>query len=190
MTETLEKTYTHAEYFALDEQSLEKLEYFNGIISTMSGGTFRHNEIALKIGAALLYLLEDKEYKVCNSDIKIQIPAYDCFVYPDAVVVSEKPIFYNNRKDTITNPLLVVEVLSPSTKNYDRGLKFMEYRTLPSFKEYVLVNQDKPMATTFFRKAAHQWEDKDVEGMEQNIRLQSIDCDIPLSRIYKGVDFE
>ncbi len=192
MTETLEKTYTHAEYFALEKNSLKKLEYFNGTIITMSGGTFQHNEIAARILAMLVFAIDEKEkvFHVCNSDMKIQIPSLDYFVYPDAVVVSEKPKFYNNRKDVITNPLLIVEVLSPSTQNYDRGGKFMAYRTLPSFKEYVLVNQFKPMVTTFFRKAAHHWEDQDVEGTDKSVRLQSIDCEIALSRIYKGAELK
>ncbi len=189
MTETLEKTYTVEEYFALDERAEEKLEFHNGKIITMSGGTTKHSEIALKIGAALLYLLEDKPFRIYNSDIKIQIPAYHKFVYPDAAVVSVQPVYYQGRRDTITNPLLIVEVLSPSTEQYDRKGKFMEYRTLPSFKEYVLVEQDRPMVTTFFRNEAGHWEDTDISGLEQSVRLRSVDCEIPLARIYKNIDF-
>ena len=186
-----DKTYTLAEYFAMEKASTDKIEYIDGNVINMPGGTARHNEIALKIGAALLYALEEKEkeYKVYNSDMKIQIPAYNYFVYPDAVVISEQPEFYNNRQDIITNPLLIVEVLSPATQKYDRGGKFIAYRTLPSFKEYVIISQDKPLVTDLFRKDVHTWEDMDIEGMDQILHLRSIDCKLPLARIYKGIDF-
>jgi len=183
-----EKVYSVDEYFALDEQSKEKLEYHNGKIKVMSGGTAKHSELALRIGATLLMMLEDKQFKVYNSDVKIQIPSYSTFVYPDAVVVSFEPEFYQDRKDIITNPLLVVEVLSPSTQNYDRDGKFLAYRTIPSFQEYMLIDQDRPQVTTFFRNEARHWEDNDIIGLDKNVTLRSIDCEIPLSRIYKNID--
>ena len=175
MTETLEKEklYTLAEYFELSERSEEKLEYHNGKIITMSGGTTNHSGIALRIGAALLYLLENKPFEVYNSDIRIQIIDYGKFVYPDAVVVNNQPEYYENRRDTIVNPLLVVEVLSPSTEKKDRTSKFMAYRTIPSLREYVLVDQDQPRVTTFFRNDAQHWEDADAIGLEENVRLRS-----------------
>lgn len=197
MMQTLEKTYTVEEYFALDERSEEKLEFHNGNIITMSGGTTNHGEIAARIIAMLILAIDEKAecrpnepFRVYTSDVKIQIPAYHKFVYPDAAVVSKEPEYYQNRRDTITNPLLLVEVLSPSTKQYDRKGKFMEYRTLPSFSEYVLIEQDRPMVTTFFRNEAGHWEDADVSGLEQSVRLRSIDCEIPLARIYKNINFD
>ena len=114
MTETLEKTYTIEEYFALEDRSEEKLEYHNGKIITLSGGTTDHSKIAVKIITALSILLDDQPFEVYNSDIKIQIPAYNKFVYSDVAVVSGSPEYYQGRRDTITNPLLVVEILSPS----------------------------------------------------------------------------
>jgi Uma2 family endonuclease len=192
MTEAFEKekVYSVDEYFALDEQSEEKLEYYNGKIKVMSGGTAKHNEIAARIIAILVNSLEQSEirYRVYTSDTKIQIPSYSTFVYPDAVVVSLEPEFYEGRKDIITNPLLVVEVLSPSTQNYDRDGKFLAYRTLPSFREYMLIDQDRPQVTTFFRNEARHWEDNDIIGMDKNVMLRSVNCEIPLSRIYKNID--
>lgn len=187
-----EKLYTLAEYFALSERSEEKLEYHEGKIITMSGGTPNHSEIAARITAMLIFMIDgkNKPYRVYNSDLRIQIPNYGKFVYPDATVISQQPEFYKNRRDTIVNPLLVVEVLSPSTEKHDRTDKFMAYRTIPSLREYVLVDQDQPRVTTFFRNDAQHWEDADVTGMKETVRLQSIDCDIPLSRIYKNISFE
>ncbi len=197
ITETLvkERTYTIAEYFEIDKGSETKLEYHNGKIITMSGGTATHSSIAVKILTALYNLLEDQPFEVYNSEVKIQIPAYNRFVYPDVMVVSQKPVYYKKRKDTITNPLLVVEVLSPSTKIHDpvstAGTdKFMVYRTPPSLREYVLVEQDQPRVTTFFRNAANHWEDTDVMGQEGVLHLQSVAAEIPLARIYKNIEFE
>lgn len=191
MIETLakDKTYTVDEYFEIDQHSEEKLEYHNGTIISMSGGTTTHSKIAAKIITALSNLLDDQSYEVYSSDIKIQIPEYGKFVYADASVVSGAPEHYQGRRDTIINPLLVVEVLSPSTEARDRNDKFMMYRTLPSPREYVLIEQNHPYVTTFFRNQARHWEDTDVSDLNQSVRLRSIDEEIPLARIYKNIDF-
>ncbi|MGB3778628.1 MAG: Uma2 family endonuclease [Tunicatimonas sp.] len=192
ITETLvkERTYTIAEYFEIDKGSETKLEYHNGKIITMSGGTATHSRIAARIIAMLSNLLDDGPFEVYTSDIKIQISTYQKFIYPDAAVVSQQPEYYQNRKDVITNPLLIVEVLSPSTQKHDRTDKFMMYRTLPSLREYVLVEQDQPRVTTFFRNAANHWEDTDVMGLDSIARFQSVAGEISLARIYKNIEFE
>ncbi|MEO6639497.1 MAG: Uma2 family endonuclease, partial [Ginsengibacter sp.] len=135
--ENISKTYSIAEYLAMEENSVEKHEYYNGKIIKMSGGTYNHNLIASNIITTLNMLLEEKqqEYAVLGSDMKVYSPRILSFVYPDAVVVCEKPLFYEERKDIITNPLLIVEVLSPSTEDYDRKGKFFDYKQIPSFKE-------------------------------------------------------
>ncbi len=191
-TETLveERTYTVAEYFRIDKRSAVKLEYHNGKITAMSGGSTTHSSIAVKILTALYNLLEDQPFEVYNSEVKTQVPTYNKFIYPDVMVVSQKPVYFKKRKDTVTNPLLVIEVLSPSTQKHDRTNKFMMYRTLPSLKEYVLVEQDQPRVTTFFRNAANHWEDTDVTGREGILRLQSVAEEIPLARVYKNIDFD
>ncbi|TAF82453.1 MAG: Uma2 family endonuclease [Runella slithyformis] len=137
-----ELTYSIEDYFELEAQSLEKLEYYNGTIITMPGASYVHNRIATNVLTLLNIALQSTNYEANNSDTKIHIPKLASFVYPDAVVICEKPEFYKNRADIITNPLLVVEVVSPSTEDYDRGEKFYLYRTLPSFKQYVVVHQN------------------------------------------------
>lgn len=189
-TATETKRYTVEEYFELEKQSKEKLEFYNGKIEPMSGGTDIHNEIALKIGAALLYLLEDEGYKVYNSDMKIYIPSVGTFVYPDAVVVCRQPEFYQGRRDIITNPLLIVEVLSPSTQGHDRGPKFFDYRSIPTFKEYLLVGQDRPHIVSFYREQEHTWAEREAEGLEVSLLLKSVGCELPLGKVFKGVNFE
>ena len=192
MIETLTKetTYTVEEYFTLDQRSEEKLEYYNGKIIPMSGGTTTHSKISLRIGAVLLLLLDDQPYEVYSSDVKIQLPQYNRFVYADASVVSGKPEHYEGRRDTIVNPLLVVEVLSPSTEKHDRNSKFTMYRTLPSLQEYVLIEQGRPFVTTFFRNDAGHWEDTDVSTLDQSVRLRSVDSEVPLAQLYKNIDFD
>lgn len=186
-----EKIYTPEEYLAIEEVSSAKHQYLNGKIIEMSGGTANHNLIAANIITALNIALEEKsiQHLVYTSDMKIQIPKLNHFVYPDAVVVCEKPVFYNNRKDVIINPLLIVEVLSPSSEEKDRNLKFFEYRTLPSFKEYVLVSQEKALVSTFYQEKTKTWVETEAEGTDNSIYLSSIDCHISLKRVFKGVEF-
>ncbi len=187
--ENISKTYSIAEYLAMEENSIEKHEFYNGKIVKMSGGKYNHNLIAANIITVLNNTLEEKqqEYAVLGNDMKVYIPRTLSFVYPDAVVVCEKPLFYEDRKDIILNPLLVVEVLSPSTEEYDRKGKFFDYKQIPSFKEYVLVEQDIAFVMASYKIADRTWQDTDADGLDTSIHLQSIDCNISLSKIYKGI---
>jgi Uma2 family endonuclease len=186
-----EKTYSFEEYLELEKRSTEKLEFRNGKIVPMSGGTTDHNEIAANIIAAIKFQIKklEKRYHLYTSDMKIQIKDLDFFVYPDTVVVAEKPLFYKDRKDIITNPLLIVEVLSPSTATYDRGVKFDFYRHIPSFREYMLVQQDRPYVSVFYREEENLWRTTDVGGKGKEVELQSIGCALSLDDIYDNIDF-
>jgi Uma2 family endonuclease len=187
-----EKLYTIEEYFDMEERSEVKHEFHDGKIIPMAGGTHLHNEIAVNVAAALLQLVKSlsKKYKLYNSDMKIQIPEFHSFVYPDAVVICEKPEFWEGRRDVIVNPLLVVEVASTSTEEYDRNLKFHKYRTLPSFKEYVLVSQDSHYITAMFREEEDLWRTSDARGIEKSIQLHAIGCKLDLATVYEDVEFE
>ena len=121
--------------------------------------------------------------------MKIRIETYNKIVYADALVICEKPLFFENRKDTITNPILIVEVLSDSTKNYDKTTKFEMYRTLPSFKEYVLIHQDRKRVSVWSKQADETWLLKDYVGDEETAILRHIhDCPLPLKRLYLGLE--
>jgi Uma2 family endonuclease len=123
-------------YLVAEEKSLGKHEFHAGIVTKMSGATYNHNLLAGKIITLLNNYIEENDlnFEVTTSDMKIRLETHDKAVYPDAVVVCDKPEFFQGRKDMITNPLLIVEILSKSTGKYDRGTKFDEYRTIPSFK--------------------------------------------------------
>lgn len=191
MTKTQDKIWAKEEYFSFQEKAEEKFDFLNGKLQEVPGGTHQHNKIAMRIGAEILFALDqlEKEYHVFNSDMKIAIPSYKHFVYPDAVVVCEQVQLYENRKDIITNPLLIVEVLSDSTEYLDRGAKFLKYKTLPSFKEYILVSQKMPRMETFYKIAEKTWQENNAESLEANIQLQSIPLTLELRKIYKGITF-
>ncbi len=192
MTLVAEKLYSIEEYFEMEERSGEKLEYYNGEINPMPGAKAAHNLIAGNTITALNIALEEKEqnFLVSTGDTKIHIPRLRSFVYPDAVVVCETFQFYEGREDTIINPLLIVEVSSPSTAAYDKQGKFEHYKTLPSFQEYVLIEQNMPFVTASYKIAERTWQDANAEGIEDTIYLRSLDITLSLKRLYKGIVFK
>lgn len=182
------KTYSLAEYLAKEEQSIHKHEFYNGQIIRMPGSKYKHNQIATNITRFLgneVEKIEDKTFLVLNSDQKIYIPAENVSLYSDALVISEKPIFWENREDLLLNPLVIVEVASKGTRGYDRGEKFMLYKNIPSFKEYVLIEQDKHSVETWFRQDAETWKVNTVEGIDAVVSLRSIEVSLALKDIYK-----
>ena len=129
-----------------------------------------------------------KKCRVNNSDLKIRIEAYDKAVYPDVSVICDEANHFEKRKDIITNPLLVVEVLSKSTRDYDRGTNFLQYRSLPSFKEYILVEQEAAKIEIWSRLEENTWKVNMVEGLKAKLYLSSIDCEIDMADIYYLID--
>ncbi len=191
LVENIEKNYTIEEYLALEDASVEKHEFYNGKIIKMSGAKPNHNIIAANIITALNNALEkkEKEYFVLTSDSKIYNPRLNSFLYPDAVVICETIELYPGSATVITNPLLIVEVLSPSTEEHDRTGKFYDYKLIPSFKEYVLVWQTIPSVTASYKIGERTWQDTEAEGLDSAVYLQSIDCTIDLKKIYRGIKF-
>ena len=194
MTTDIEtRKYSIKEYFALEAGAKEKLEYFNGKIRPMPGGTPLHNEIAsnvIYVLKTLIRRMEERKFKLYNSDMKIWIGELQHFVYPDAVVVCEKPALYPGRKDIITNPLLIVEVLSPGTEACDRNDKFLEYRAIPSFKEYVCLRQDAVEGVAFYREEESLWRESNAYGIEGVLPLRSLGVEFPLGKVYEEVELE
>ena len=189
---TEDRLYTIEEYLEMEELSLEKHEYYNGKITLMAGGSSTHNLIVANAITALNNSLEARgeNFLVYPSDMRIFIPRIKTFVYPDAIVVCEMVQHLEGRTDTILNPLLVVEVVSPSTAKYDRGLKFRHYKSLPSFKEYVIIEQDFPWVMASFKTGENTWNDLEATQLDQSIFLRSINCSIDLKRIYRNVKFD
>lgn len=187
-----EQKFTFEEYLVKEEAAEYKSEYHGGKIAAMAGRPFDHNTIGQNAGNAISNQLKAKKKRcrVANSDQKIFIKSYDKGIYPDVSVFCNKPKFHKNRKDILTNPILVVEVLSPSTEDYDRGKKFTQYRSLPSFKEYVLITQDEAKVESWYKQEENVWRISNAKGLNSSIYLYSLDIEIKLSDIYYLVDFD
>jgi len=184
------KLFTIEEYLELEERSLTKHEYDKGKIIEMAGGTTTHNQLTMTVGAEILISIRQQEnvFHLYSSDMKIWIESRDRFVYPDAVTVAQKPELYNNRRDIITNPLLIVEVTSSSSETFDFHGKFHLYRTIPSFMEYLLVSQEMHHVIRQYREGPDLWRTTDYFGLDEMIPLQSMGVEISMQGIYRGVE--
>jgi Uma2 family endonuclease len=176
--------YTIEEYLELEALAEGRSEYHNGLIVAMAGGTKNHNLLCNSIGTALDIAI-DKNGKNCiffSADMKVNIEKHNRFLYPDASVIC------NDEPETILkNPILLIEVLSKSSKNYDKGEKFEYYRSLPSFKEYMIIYQTMPKVQTWYKEEKDLWRIVNVEGLEAVIALHSIGLEIALKDIYKRI---
>ena len=183
------KYYTFEEYLQFEEQTIEKYEYHNGEILQLSGGTENHSLISARVTTVLNNELDktNKDCRIANSDLKIFIESVNHGVYPDAMMYCGDADYYKDNNTIITNPLLVVEVLSQSTKNYDKGLKFEKYRTLPSFREYMLVWQTLPKVQTWYKMEENVWRISSAFGRDKSIYLFTLERSIALSDIYRRV---
>ena len=184
-----EQKYTFEEYLELEEKAEYKNEFWDGEIVAMAGATPAHNKITSSLIAALDQAI-DKKGKDCsiyNSDQKIYLPTDNKVVYPDCMVMCKEEEYHDKSEIIITNPSLIIEVLSKSTQNYDKGAKFESYRSIPSFKEYVLVWQSIPKVQSWYKQEENLWRISSVFGLDKSITLYSIDCEITLKDIYKRV---
>ncbi len=163
------------EYREIAETSGERYEYRNGEIITISGATATHSTISINLLSYLGFLLRDTDFQLYNSDLRVWIPDYNCGTYTDLMVVNGEPEFNRERTDEILNPLLIVEVLSPSTDGYDRGDKFRKYRSIPSFCEYLLVSQSEPYVEQYHQLDRQndndRWQLQICDRLEQSIYL-------------------
>lgn len=188
---TVAKTFvTLAEYRAIAETSEERYEYCNGEMIVMSGGTATHSAIAINILVYLGFLLRDTDFRLYNSDLRVWIPEYHCGTYTDLMAVNYEPEFNGDRTDEILNPLFIVEVLSPSTEAYDRGDKFRKYRSIPSFREYLVVSQTELYVEQYVRlEQGDRWQLQTYDQLDQIITLESLKVELPLQEIYRRVNF-
>ncbi|MBI5917563.1 MAG: Uma2 family endonuclease [Bacteroidetes bacterium] len=193
ITDVQEKMMTFDDFLDFEEKSEVKHEFYNGKLTVMAGGTFDHNHISGLIITLLNLALLEKEgdHFVLTSDMKIYMPTLNRSVYPDAAVVIGEPQFRDKKQRSITNPSLIVEVLSQSTEKKDRTEKFDGYRTLPSLREYVLVSQDEPLVEAYYLADPENdlWKISRANGLDASIRLESIDGVLALKDVYRRVKF-
>ena len=181
--------YTPEEYLELEEKADDKNEYRDGEIISMTGGTTNHNKLALNLATGLNVALNDLDYEIYIGDVKLWIPRYREFTYPDVMVIEGQPIYYSTNTTIVTNPVLIVEVLSKSTKDYDRGDKFLYYRSIPEFKEYILIDQTKYYVMQYVKTSENQWILTEYETEDAIINLLSINVELSLKQLYKKVNF-
>jgi Uma2 family endonuclease len=183
------RKFTAAEYLAMEEVADYKSEYYRGEIFAFSGGSADHGLIAMNIGHLLAGFLDAKPCRVYNSDVRLHVRASGLYTYPDIMVVCGKVQYLERRNDTVLNPLVIVEVLSPNTRDYDRGGKFELYKQIASFREYVVVDSEQARVECYRRLDDGEWTVRSFEGLEQVMRVESLECDLPLSRIYHKVSW-
>jgi Uma2 family endonuclease len=181
--------YTPEEYLELEEKADYKNEYRDGEIISMTGGTTNHNKLAGNFYICLNLALNDLDYDIYIGDVKLWIPRYREFTYPDVMVIEGQPIYYSTNTTIVTNPVLIVEVLSKSTKDYDRGDKFLYYRSIPEFKEYILIDQTKYYVMQYVKTSENQWILTEYETEDALINLSSINVELSLKQLYKKVNF-
>ncbi len=182
------RQYTPAEYLALERQADYKNEYIDGYIVAMSGVTSHHDRIALDVCGELREQLRDGPCNIFSSAMRVRNLVTGRYTYSDASVVCGEPEFEDDELDTLLNPAVIVEVLSPSTEAYDRGDKFAAYRRLPSLREYVLIAQDRPSVEHYLRQG-QQWLLTAVTDLDAAVALPTIGCELRLAEVYRRVRF-
>ena len=179
------------EYLSFDREREERFEYIDGwIISMAAAATWPHSVIASNVDRVLGNQLLDTECRTASRDVKVALPSVDKHVFPDVVVVCGDPELAPDQEDLLLNPKLIVEVLSPSTMDYDRGEKFARYRQIESLQEYLLVAQDRPHVEHYVRQNEASWRFTETDGLDAEIDLPTLDATLPFSEIYLDVSFE
>ena len=180
---------TPEEYLDFERDSFERNEYVDGFICAMSGGTPKHARIAANLIAQLESKFEDGPCQSYGSDLKVWIPKAKAFLYPDVSVVCGELRMKPGSKEAVENPKVVIEVLSDSTERYDRTKKFRLYKSIPELRHYVLIQQNEPWVDVFTSDDRGFWYQREYTGLDAAIELEAIDVQLPLSAIYRKVDF-
>ena len=178
------------EYLALERRGEEKHEYLAGELVAMVGASFRHNLIQTRVLAGLYQQLRGRPCEVTPSDLRVTVGALGIYTYPDVTVVCGEPQFEDAEQDTLLNPTVLIEILSPSTESYDRGKKFQPYRLIPTCREYLLIAQDQSLIEHYLRQPNNRWLLATFEQLGDVIALDSIGCTLALADVYDGIVFD
>lgn len=189
-TAPVKRRFSVSEYLAREELALTKSEFFHGDIVAMAGATIAHNVITGNVFSHLHALLRDRECSPFGSDQRIKVERAGSFMYADVAVVCGEIIPAKDDPHSITNPRVIIEVLSDSTEGKDRGKKLKLYLKLDSLREYILISQDEPRIDKIFRKDDGTWTMSIVEGLGDWLEIESIDCRLAMAQIYNGIKFD
>jgi Uma2 family endonuclease len=183
------KTYTAQEYLEAEVNSQDRHEFINGEIVLIAGGTPNHNEITSILNAILRVSLKGKPYSIFASDQRLWVPQLNNYTYPDVMVVAKPIELQSGRTDTITNPLLIAEVLSKGTRAYDRDEKFAAYRSIPSFQEYLLIDQYRLRVEQYSKTDANKWIFSEYSCAGDRLMLTSVQVEIAIVDLYENIEF-
>ncbi len=182
---------TPEDYLEFEKDSEIRHEYCGGEIFAMTGASLNHNQINHNISGELRNRLKESHCRCFSSDMRIKVEVMDKYTYPDIVIAcGDIKLEKTKGLDTLLNPIVIMEILSDSTEAYDRGEKFRHYRLIPSLMEYILVSQTHCLVERFVRDEDGGWKYFSYEDVGLGVKIESIDCELPLSEIYYRVDFE
>jgi Uma2 family endonuclease len=188
IAQTEKKTYTAEEYLELELASESRSEYCNGEIVPMTGGTPNHNDISGNLYILLKSALKGKNYRTFHIDQRLWIPDANLYTYPDVMVLPKPIELQMGRKDTILNPCFIGEVLSKSTQNYDRTEKFAAYRTIPSFQEYLLIDQYRIHVEHYVKTAVNQWLFSEYDELTTMLSFKTFEFQIQIADFYDNIE--
>jgi Uma2 family endonuclease len=177
------------EYLELERASKEKHEYFAGKVLAMAGASLAHNYIVANLIGEIRLLLKDRPCSILPSDIRVSIPSRESYMYPDAVIVCGQPEMEDDKFDTLKNPVVIFEILSPSTEDHDRGKKFFFYRQIPSFSEYILVDTTRRFVELSRRQEDGSWVFGVVSDPEGYVPIAAIKGRVSMDEMYRNVQF-
>jgi Uma2 family endonuclease len=184
------KYITPEEYLAMEEAAAYKSEYYRGEIFAMAGASKNHNRINFDLGTSINLALKATNCEVFANEMKLWIKAENIFTYPDLMIVCGKAEFYEGRDDALVNPVVIFEILSDSTKVRDRIEKFDFYRSLPSFQEYILIDQYKIHVEQMYLETRNKWILSEYNEITDVLKLAKVNVQIPLQEIYRRVEFK
>ncbi len=178
------------EYLATERAAQQKHQYFKGEVLAMSGASIAHNGIFHNVYGQLFNHLKGKDCKPYGSDLRIHIPENSLFTYPDISIICGPPVITDEVADTVTNPTIIIEILSKSTADYDRGGKFSLYRSIPSLKEYILIDSTQISVEVFTKQDNQHWLLTEYKQMNETLLIQTIGLSLSLGQIYEDIPQE
>ena len=186
-----QRKYTLEEYAEFEKNSEEKLEFYDGDVWSMAGASPNHETIFVNLSAELRSNLRGRGCRVFSSNLKVKVPIYPPYRYPDVTALCGQPIYENfYGLEVLVNPSLIVEVLSPSTESFDLTDKFTYYKSIETFTEYLLISQDRPHIVLYTKQDEQVWLHREYNDLSATVYLSSLDCEISLAEIYLDIEFE
>ncbi len=186
-----QRKYTLEEYAELEKNSEEKLEFYDGDVWSMAGASPKHEIIVVNLSAELRNNLRGRGCRIYGSNLKVKVPIYPPYRYPDVTALCGQPIYENfYGLEVLVNPSLIVEILSPSTENFDLTDKFTYYKSIETFTEYLLISQDRPHVVLYTKQDEQVWLHREYNDLSAAVYLSSLDCEISLAEIYLDIEFE